>query len=173
MVDTLKDKLEKLLQRIPESKRKVLIIVCVGFLLLICVLPEINIKTDSGDNAEPSEFQIQNSYIEQTEQRLCELISSISGAGKTKVMLTLESSQENVYAADINSEKSEYVVIKTDSGEGGMLLKVIRPEIRGVAVVCEGGDKARVKVDIINAVSSSLGISSTRISIAKMDDRSD
>lgn len=127
-------------------------------------------------NKEPETENYENmidEYVTQTENKLQSLISSIEGAGETKIMITIESGEENIYARDINSEKSEYVVIKSNSVEGGMLLKTVRPEIRGVAVVCEGGDNAKVRIDIINAVCSSLGVSSAKISIAKMKVRGD
>lgn len=174
MNDKIKAEMKKILERIPQNKRPIVIIICGILLMAIIALPGLG-KKDNTENSinETDAFNIQNEYISQTEEKLCDMISSIKGAGSTKVMLTLESSEENVYAADINSDKSEYVVIKTDSDEGGMLLKIIQPKIRGVAVVCEGGDNSVVKMNIINTVCSSLGVSSTKISIAKMKDRSD
>ena len=49
----------------------------------------------------PSEnIQTEYSYAEDLEKRLTNIVSSISGAGKTKVMVTLENGVESVYAAD-------------------------------------------------------------------------
>ncbi len=41
---------------------------------------------------------------------------------------------------------------------------------KGVVVVCEGADKAKVQLEIISAVSSYTGYSSDKITILKMDD---
>lgn len=160
-----------IVSRIPESKRPLLIVIAGVLMLTLMVVPSFR-KTVEPDSETPTENE-QNNYINDTQNQLCELISSIEGAGKTKVFLTLESSEEKIYASDINGDKTEYVVIKENSDEGGMLLKIRKPVIRGVAVVCEGGDNPVVKVDIINAICSSLGVSSTRISIAKMKGRND
>ena len=167
-MNDIQEKVRKLFGRIPEKKRPLILLIAGIVIMLILVLPEYSKKSDTAvKNSETADMS-ENEYISETEKKLTELISSIEGAGRTKVMLTVASSQENVYAYDINGDKSEYVILKSNSNEGGMLLKVRRPEIKGVAVVCEGGDSSKVKVDIVNAVSSSLGVSSTRISIAKM-----
>jgi len=43
------------------------------------------------------------------------------------------------------SDEKEYVLIETDGNEGGMIIKLIQPKIRGVAVVCEGGGSDAVR----------------------------
>ena len=48
-----------------------------------------------------------------------------------------------------------------------MLLKVIEPNIRGVAIVCDGGENAAVRENIINAVSAVLDIKTNKISVSK------
>ena len=170
------DFLEKITKGIPEKKKPVLLIITALFLIALIVLPELKKITKANDNTVISSDSLtadEEIYAQDTEMRLCELISSIDGAGKTKVFLTLECSEENVYAQDINGDKHEYVLIKRNSDQGGMLLKIIKPEIRGVAIVCEGGGNPIVEMNIIDAVSSSLGVSSARISIAKMKGRSE
>jgi len=87
-------------------------------------------------------------------------------------MVTLASGDENVYAvkekSNDGSKEREYIVIDSDNNESGLLLKVIEPEIRGVAIVCEGADSAKVRQEIVSTVSAVLGISTNRISIAKI-----
>ena len=53
------------------------------------------------------------------------------------------------------------------SAEGVGEAKVLTSE-NGVVVVCRGADSARVRLDILNAVSSYTGFSSDRITILKM-----
>ena len=48
-----------------------------------------------------------------------------------------------------------------------MLISVKAPQVRGVIVVCDGGDNIAVKEKVINAVSGVFGISTTRISVIK------
>ena len=126
--------------------------------------------------------QSQETYAEDIEKRLTEIVSSIDGAGKTRVMVTLESGAEQVYARNekINtsggtalekenfSDEKEYVLIETDGNEGGMIIKLIQPKIRGVAVVCEGGGSDAVRQEITQAITAVLDISASRVYITKM-----
>ena len=100
-------------------------------------------------------------------------------------MVTLENGTEQVYAAnektasdsssDANgsagkiSDEKEYVIIETDSkGEQGLVIKLIQPKIRGVAVVCEGGDSDIIRREIQETVTAVLDISASRVYVTKM-----
>lgn len=97
-------------------------------------------------------------------------------------MVTLESGAEQVYARNekIKSDTSggtalekllgrkEYVLIESDGNEGGMIIKLIQPKIRGVAVVCEGGGSDAVRQEITQAITAVLDISASRVYITKM-----
>ena len=168
MKDEIIRKLKKLFDKIPESKRPI-ILVAVGIILMAAILfsgsgDGKNKKTEREASSTPDTV----SYADETEKKLESVISLIDGAGRCKVMVTLDTSEENVYASDINDGKSEYVVIKTSSDEGGLLLKIVQPKIRGVAVVCDGGDSYITVNNITEAVCSVLGISSTKVSVSKM-----
>ena len=173
----MKEKIENVLSRLKADKRLAIIVIAgiTGILLLTFseVLPEKEkALTESGDDTYDYSY-----YEERLEARLESIISSIDGAGKAKVMLTLESSDENVYAMEhkqSSSEKSEqseneYVLIDKDGDDNGLLLKIVEPEIRGVAIVCDGADSAQVKQAIISSVTAVLGITANRVSISKMN----
>lgn len=127
--------------------------------------------------------QVQSSFFDyesDIENRLCDIISQINGAGRVKVMVTLKSGEEKKYAYnemfqaknDENSSDSktenEYVVIDGEKGDECVLLKTEFPEIQGVIVVCDGGDNSVIKNEITNAVSALLNISTNNISVIKM-----
>ncbi len=111
-------------------------------------------------------------YEESLEKRLKELLSQIKGAGKISVMVTLDSGNENIYAKEEKhgekNTESRYVIVDDAGDEVGLLLRVTEPEVRGVAVVCEGAASAQVRQEIINTVSAVLNISTNRISIAQI-----
>lgn len=170
----MKQTVEKILEKIKRD-RKLAIIICVGLagiilLTLSELMPPKN-KTEE-KTSEKSETYIRDSYEEDIEKRLTSIVSAIDGAGRTQVMVTLASGDENVYAvkekSSDGSREREYIVIDSDDNESGLLLKVIEPEIRGVAIVCEGADSAKVRQEIVSSVSAVLGISTNRISIAKI-----
>ncbi|MDD6021211.1 MAG: hypothetical protein ACI4GA_01985 [Acutalibacteraceae bacterium] len=167
MIDNIREKLRKLFEKIPESKRPIVLVV-VGLIAMSAILFSSFDSKSSKDEKKTSAEAAAPSYTEETERKLENIISLIDGAGRCKVMVTLDTSEENIYASDINDGKSEYVVIKTSSDEGGLLLKIVQPKIRGVAVVCDGGDSYITVNNITEAVCSALGISSTKVSITKM-----
>ena len=107
-------------------------------------------------------------YSTELEEKICSLISSVSGVSDVSVMVTMDSGNEKVYAqnTDKTAERtvSDYAVI---SGEktGALELKEIYPKVRGVAVVCGGGDSPEIKEKIISLLTSALGIASNRITV--------
>ncbi|MCL2023272.1 MAG: stage III sporulation protein AG [Oscillospiraceae bacterium] len=178
---------EKLQELIPEKlwgDKKLLLIagVCVLGVLLIA-LSAIPSKSEKIPDA-PAPPQLSHSdvgeYVAQLEARLAALISEIDGAGKTRVMVTLENSAEEVYAGDeqnkiTESQQStsaenrfEYITIKArDGSEQALLLTVVQPRVRGVAVVCEGGGSALVHTAILQMVTAVLDVSSARVSVQR------
>ena len=120
-------------------------------------------------------------YIQQTEKELELILEKINGAGKVEVMLTLESSYENVFAKGYSTKEDkgekdekkevleEYIIIKNgSSNEECLVVKVYEPAIKGVAVVAEGADNIKVKNAITQTVCALFNISSARVSVEKM-----
>lgn len=120
---------------------------------------------------EPEGYFDCEQYIEQMEQKLSGMISQISGAGNSQVMVTLESSTEQYYHRNTKSrsnrngetvsyESEEAIVLESDDP---ILVKEIFPEINGVAVVCTGARNAEIMHKIINLVSCALNVPANRI----------
>ncbi len=103
---------------------------------------------------------------DELEEKVAALCRSVKGVREARVLLTLDTSEEYVIAKDVerNGDYMKSTAVSPDSG--GRTLCVISPKVRGVAVVCTGGDKPSVKAKIISLVSSSLGIDSSKISVA-------
>lgn len=160
-------------------------LVGIGLILLSGLLPD---KSESKDNQTNSQIAYVSltQYENDLEQSLADIISSIDGAGKTRVMLTMDSTVEQVYATDktmsqkdtVNSGEdtetnkdtsanSTYITVELSDGtQQTVLLKEIQPKVRGVLVVCNGGDNSVVKEKIVDAVTKALDISSSRVSVA-------
>lgn len=113
-------------------------------------------------------------YTTQLENNLTELLGYIDGAGKVQVVVTLESSTQKVYALDqkkqssTGNQETEHIILNQQNGQDALVEMIWEPEIRGVAVVCEGADSIAVCSQITEAVSVLTGVSTNRISIAKM-----
>ena len=76
----------------------------------------------------------------------------------------------NVYplkgTVDAVEEDGRVLVTPADGGEQALLVTTEMPQVRGVAVVCEGGDDEIINEKITNAVTAALNITSKRVYIA-------
>jgi len=122
--------------------------------------------------AEDSQYVVQY-YTAMLEERIADLCKSVSGVTEASVLLTLDSGSEYVYArnaanAGSASEAWDYVIITQGEGEKPVMLSEIYPKVRGVAVVCTGGNSAKIQQIITELLTASLGISSNRIKVAGM-----
>lgn len=160
-----------------KSDKKTAIIIIIGIIGIFLLAISNYSDTQSIDSNEDSTTQSTQQSISledieaQLEERLVSVISSVKGAGKTQVMVTVASLGEYVYAenektdinADSTSSDTEIVVFEQDGDDTGLILTVKSPEVRGVAVVCEGGDSSVIKAEIINLVTSLFGIGSDKV----------
>lgn len=128
-----------------------------------------------------------SAYSDNMESRLEEILSQIDGIGKVEVMITYETSTEVVPAS--NTTKSEQTTQESDK-QGGIrtikqenntenivtvsdkdyknspiVIKEIKPIIRGVIVVAEGADNPQVKNNLIEAVTTIFQIKSHKVKI--------
>ena len=106
---------EKIKSKFKEKQDKkiyvIFILVCIG-ILMVCVSDIINF-TFENKNEENINLNENISVLEsKIEERLEEEISKISGAGKTSVMITLDSSKEYFYAQNSSEEIDETEVKK-------------------------------------------------------------
>ena len=61
-----------------------------------------------------------------------------------------------------------YILIDGAGGEQPLVTAELEPQVKGVVVVCEGGDQPDVVGKVVDAVKVALDISSTRISVSKL-----
>jgi len=110
-------------------------------------------------------------YAAALEARLEELVGSIEGVGRAKVMVTLEHGVEYVYAQDQRQETQySHVLIDTEQGRRQPLVRTQRqPKVQGVVVVCEGADDVRVQAKLVGVVTTALNIPTTRVYVVKID----
>ena len=105
-------------------------------------------------------------YREQLEIQLQNLIEQIDGAGKTTVMVTLESGEETIYATDTQSGQTQSQETHVLLEDGTALAQTAYlPQVCGVAVVCDGGGNIQIAARITELVRALLDISSNRICV--------
>ena len=156
----------KQLIRLLNKYKYALIVVCIGLLLMW--IP--------GRNDTPAQ-QIQQEETVSAEFNLaCEMeqiLSKIQGAGAVKVLLSESRGEKTVYQTDQSGSGDNMrleTVIITDSqrGQSGLKQTVLSPEYLGAIVVCQGADRAEVRLAIVEAVSDLTGLGADKISVLKM-----
>jgi stage III sporulation protein AG len=146
---------------------------------------------DTGDQSVPAgafgnkEMTMQD-YEEMYESQLKDVLGKIVGVDNVSVMVNLESSEETVVEKDRretqqvteeNDQKggtrkiSEHtvedkvVLHRTEEGEKPIVVKRIKPRVRGVLIVAEGAEDLKRKALIIEAVQRVLEVPVHRISV--------
>ncbi len=177
--------------KIAGGDKKVKIIVAIGVLGIILILLSefLSPNQNQGEDVQASSTSLSMSN-ETMQQQVYDLVISIDGVGRAKVMVTLENSVEYVYAKqektdtdvtrDISDgqstkasqkEKTEETYIFVDGSGGGkqaLLTTEKAPRVKGVVVVCEGGDDKLVQSRIIDAVTTAFDIGANRVCVTKM-----
>ncbi len=165
--------------KILKNPKALIIIGIIGIALIF--ISSFGGKTEKTVNKNES-FSAEE-YKASLEKDITKLVKGITGSRKVTVVITLESGISYNYAEtgeNVSEEKSdqnkteqknetkqEYITVKNaDGSETAILLSKQMPEIRGVAIVCEGGDNAALNEKIQNAVTSALNITSKRVYIA-------
>lgn len=137
----------------------------------------------SGGSKEKSTFR----DFEQTYQsELRDILQKIVGVGEVEVMVTIESTEEitvdknykdsqqmtterdnNGATRNISevTRSGEVVLYQVSGGQQPLVLKMIKPKIRGVIVVAKGAENLTVKKMISEAVERGLDVAPHRISI--------
>ena len=164
------------------KSKKGLALICAGAVALLLFFSASGSGSKSAREPSPAEAFDAEAYVSELESRLESMISTINGAGKTRVMLTLGGSTEYYYQIDVkesgendgdakythSSEFSTVIVKNSDGSESPVLNGSLSPSVTGVVVVCRGGGSTEVRESIYNAVKALLGIPANRICVLKM-----
>lgn len=172
----------------PNLTKVLLIIGSIGIALIFIssFWPPANVK-DSSTTISSSISTA--AYATQTEKQLKGIISLIDGVGRVEVMVTVGNGVEYVYEQNAktsldktqnsqsdgsiqssengNSEQNPVVIDNPRGGQQPIVKTEIQPTIKGVVVVCDGGNNAVVKENIIVTVMTALDLSANHISVNK------
>lgn len=159
-----------------KQDKKLLMIIIAGFIGIFLIFLS-GTGQDKKENTENTAEKIQTAE-ERMAKELEELIKTVEGAGKVKVMITVDSLEERIVAVNENNKAEddsyenmqEYVIIENSGKQDGLTLKIITPVIRGVGITCEGASSNVVKQEITMLVSATLGIPQNRIQVTKMQE---
>ena len=182
---------ESVFDKIPFIKKlktikHIEIIIFVLFLIIILLIifgGNFNIfssskTTNTGQTTQvKSTYFSTNDYLKETEAKLKTILQSIDGAGKVDVMICAKTAGEIVYAKNTEEKTTSsgsqktttttnnIVMVTKDGLSQPLILMEILPTISGVVVVADGARNVDVKLNIISAVETVLGLPSTAINV--------
>ena len=154
-------------------------------ILLIGFSSAIDNDAKDTPNATLSGEESTTVYAQALESRLENMVSAISGVGKCRVMVTMEQGTEYIYATQEkntvdasqtsensrfstgsrSSDEETYIMVSTDEGQQPVLITALSPKVKGVVVVCQGGEDSVVCQNVRTALATLLNISSNRICV--------
>ena len=170
-------------KKIYKNQKNIFILLIIGFILLIAPSFFKHKKSKIIENSGNQEF------VEKIQNNIADMVSNIEGAGKSKVLITLDEGEEIIYLAEkkensqvITDENSynqnlkrktddiekKYITTKDSNGnETPVIIKKIEPKIRGAVISCQGAKNQEVRENIIKMVSVALDINSSKICVTK------
>jgi len=134
-------------------------------------------------NTSPKTMQ---EYEKNYENQLTEIITEMLGVNEVVVKVNLDSTEELLVESDTtyseqvtkeqdkqggsrsisNVSKDEQVVIyRVDGNDEPLVIKTIKPKVRGVVIVAEGAENLQTKAMIIEAVQRLLDVPPHKIAI--------
>lgn len=161
MADLLKDK-----------KKLIVILGMVGIVLIFISTIFDGEETETEVIVE--EVFCLDDYVTNLEEKLSAIVSAITGESSPCVMITAVSSGEKVFAYDSyvsssdssTTEEDTYVIVNQDDGSDTLVeITELEPEIKGVVVVSEFADNIIIKEKILNAVTTTFGLSTNQVCV--------
>jgi len=160
------------IKEIFKNKRTTNIIIVL--LIGICALV-IGGGMFSGQGKEEKEVSITDK-ADDIETRLEKILSTVKGAGKVAVFVSLEDYGASEYAKDTKqtlregaSENEQETVMAGKTGDlSPVTVKMSAPKIKGVIVSAKGAGSETVRQRLKSAVETSLGVPSHRVEVVEM-----
>lgn len=163
-----------------SKKNRWLIFVIVAAIVILAFGGGGDDKKEKEGSLQQTE-KVDSNYIADAEERLEQMLATVKGAGRVKVMLNFENIGEKVLAkntkdqleSDVGDESSankssleeNVMVIGSGTEEKPFVVKEKLPVPSGVLVSATGASSGHVKLEIYEAVKALYGISPHRIKI--------
>ncbi|PTX53921.1 stage III sporulation protein AG [Melghirimyces profundicolus] len=154
------------------------------------VPPEAESSRDQEESASTwksgNEKITMKEYEEMYESQLSEVLNNIVGVDDVSVMVNLDSSEEKVLEKDvrqseqftdekdksggtrkIRQDNTDEKVVLQQNGDGQqpIVVKKLKPKVRGVLVVAKGAENLKVKAAMIEAIQRLMDVPIHRISV--------
>ncbi|NLW22402.1 MAG: sporulation stage III protein AG [Tissierellia bacterium] len=186
LIEKIKEYLEKVDNR--QLMRNLFIVLIIGILLIIVADIFVQYKKGPDDNLSGERIPDTPIYSDRDygsilESKLEEILSQLKGVGSVRVMVTLEDTVEKVPAFnttrnqettnELDSQGGTREIVREDTtiqvvtgSEGSpIVLKEIKPTVKGVIVIAEGADDLETKEMLYEAVKTVLGIPGNKVEV--------
>ena len=116
--------------------------------------------------------------LEETEQRMAQLLGKMSGVGRVQVMLSLKTGPTLQLAQDMDLEqeegslrqRSQPVTVNRGSGwQEALVTRQDYPVYQGAVVVCQGAGSSAVRLAVTEAVAALTGLSTEKITVVQWE----
>ncbi len=146
-----------------EGKKKMIVFAALGLLgVIFVILGALGAKSEKM-TAENVEISTDDAYIDELENKICNMIAKVTGDADAAVIVTCDGGTEHVYVS--NGDDGDYVTVRSGGEYSLVLHRNLYPKITGVSVACCGGNDAEIRKKLIDVISTALGVSSNRICI--------
>lgn len=173
MKDKILSKLKALGESIKSSRKKQLgLAILIVVLVLVCYfafISPVNKKSDDSGGATVTSSATEE-YARSLESKLEDILSNVKGAGSVKVLVTLGSGYEYVYATEQTVKQSANGATTTTTevvmvdGQP-VVVKEIFPTIQGVLVSASGASDVSVKLNLVTAIQTVIDVPNSDITI--------
>ena len=183
------------------QKDNLIILILAGVLLVVISFPvkkdnekqseELALKNNQTSTAEENhKFMDLYEYAEYLEGKLESVLVNMKGVGKVKVMITLETSEEQVLEKDepivrdntteTGNNGENRVIYKMDSGqetvyskdgnkETPYVNKTILPKVEGVLILAEGAGQGNNSKSILEIAQVLFGVEAHKVKVLPME----
>lgn len=153
-----------------KSAVLLLIGVIAGLILIFTGTSEKKTSESSLPNLY-DQLEVTDKYISDLEVRVTHILSQMDGISNVSVIITADSCAETVYAQNGRYEggslsEKEYVIVDRNGSDEPIIIKLVYPRVRGVAVVCYGGSNPINQEKISKLIASLLDIAQNQVYVS-------
>lgn len=156
------------------KNKKTVILLLIGIVagVFLIFIGNGEAKTESKSLPDLSaQIEVTNEYIKNLEMRVSQILSKMDGISDVSVIITADSCAETVYAQNGRYDggsltEKEYVIIDRNGNDEPIVVKLVYPKIRGVAVVCYGGSNPINQEKISRLLSSLFDIAQNQVYVS-------
>lgn len=144
-----------------KVKIEYLVVCALGILALFIFFSSFNQSSET-------KLQSVDGYVGNLENKLTSTLSKVKGAGKVKVIISIESGMQTVYATA--TEKSDQIISQQPVIVNGktLVLREEYPKVVGVVIVSQGANNLTCKMALLNATCVFLNVPESKVEILAM-----